>query len=127
VPFTAFVSENRVIQLLRQSEQDVLYEDAGRFEVYSTYVSGGNPPGGSQMEMFRVRLLPGCRRDSEPHGSGVTEAITVYSGTLTLVIEEDVHTLSAGDAISFRADVTHVYENRQEVPCEISMLIHYGT
>ena len=120
VPFTNFISENPSLQLRRAEDQDVFYEDNERFEVYSTFAEQGVP-----LEVFRVRLLKGCHRVSDPHGQGVIESITVNEGTLYITIEDESFCLGKGDAISFSADVHHVYENRQESVCEIVMSILY--
>jgi XRE family transcriptional regulator, regulator of sulfur utilization len=122
VPFTNFISENPSLQLQRANEQHVFYEDNERFEVYSTFAEQGVP-----LEMFRVRMHPGCCRVSDPHGRGVIESITVYEGSLFITIGDESFCMNKGDAISFSADVHHVYENRQESPAEIAMSIYYQT
>lgn len=120
IPFTALIAENPTLELLRANEQTRVVEDKERFEVYSTYSAQGIP-----FEMYRVRLHQGCRRDAEPHGFGVLESVTVFSGNLTIEIGSDTYTLHPGDALSFAADITHVYLNVDESICEISMSIYY--
>jgi transcriptional regulator with XRE-family HTH domain len=120
IPFTALIVENPTLELLRADEQTRVVEDNERFEVYSTYSAQGIP-----FEMFRVRLHPGCRRDAESHGFGVLENITVFHGCLTIEIGSDTYTLHPGDALSFAANITHVYRNLGESVCEISMVISY--
>jgi XRE family transcriptional regulator, regulator of sulfur utilization len=122
VPFTSFISENPSLQLRRAEEQHVFYEDNERFEVYSTFAEQGVP-----LEMFRVRLHPGCCRISDPHGPGVIETITVYEGSLYITVGDESFSMNRGDALSFQADVPHVYENRSESPTEIAMSIFYQT
>src|SRR5579875_3189590 len=122
VPFTALVLDNPTLQLLRANEQTLVVEDDERFEAYITYTGQGVP-----LETYRVRLLPGCHRHAEPHGSGVIECITVTSGTLTVEIDGETYTLNKGDAVSFAADIGHVYRNLENIVCEISMAILYTT
>ncbi|MCL6454133.1 MAG: XRE family transcriptional regulator [Alicyclobacillus sp.] len=120
VPFTALIGANPALELLRASEQTRVSEDGGRFEVFSTYAAQGIP-----FEIYRVRLHPGCSRSAEPHGVGVTESVTVFTGVLTLSVGEETFTLAAGDALSFAADVEHRYGNTEESVCELSMVIFY--
>jgi quercetin dioxygenase-like cupin family protein len=75
--------------------------------------------------MYRVLLHPGCRRDAEPHGFGVLESITVFRGNVTVEIGGDSYSLQPGDALSFSADMPHVYQNTGDTMCEISMAVIY--
>ncbi len=120
VPFTNFIADNPSLQLLRAENQHVLYEDNQRFEVFSTFAQEDIP-----LEMFRVRLHPNCRRAADSHGSGVVESITVYEGCLHLTIGDASFCLNKGDAISFSADIHHIYENRGAGVCEVAMCILY--
>lgn len=120
IPFTALIVENPTLRLLRANEQTKIVEDDERFEVYNTYAAQGIP-----LEMYRVRLHPGCRRDAEPHGFNVIESVTVFSSNLTIEIGSDTYTLQAGDSLSFAADIAHVYRNLGMSVCEISMSIFY--
>lgn len=120
LPFATFVAEPPVARLVLAAEQTVFYEDEQRFAAYSTYA-----PMGSSVELFRLRLLPGCKREAEAHANGVIESITVSRGTLRLAIQAATYELSEGDAIHFYADVNHTYENPQDVVCEAQMAIFY--
>ncbi|WP_033287563.1 helix-turn-helix domain-containing protein [Amycolatopsis jejuensis] len=66
--------------------------------------------GGSGMtEFWRLRLGPGQRLDRQPHATGTTEHITVITGTLKTGPTDNLHEMTAGDFISYRADVPHSY------------------
>ncbi|WP_028544032.1 helix-turn-helix domain-containing protein [Paenibacillus taiwanensis] len=121
VPLTAFILENPSLKVVRADDQPQFREDNKRFEAHNTYAAPG-----ISMETFRARLLPGCAYVSEPHGLGVIESITVFSGTLTLEIGPETSTLEKGDAISFSADAGHVYQNNTNEVCEISVAILYS-
>ncbi|UOF89667.1 XRE family transcriptional regulator [Fodinisporobacter ferrooxydans] len=121
VPFTAFLVENPSVKIFRVEEQPLLQEDHGRFQTYNTFAAPGVP-----LETFRIRLLPGCNHDSEPHGLGVIESITVYSGTLTIEIGAETCTLEQGDSLSFSADTHHVYKNQTDNVCEIALQLFYS-
>lgn len=66
--------------------------------------------GGSGMsEFWRLRLGPGQRLDRQAHATGTTEHITVVTGSLRTGPTDNLHEVSAGDFISYRADVPHSY------------------
>lgn len=66
--------------------------------------------GGSGMtEFWRLRLGPGQRLDRQPHTTGTTEHITVITGSLKTGPTDTLHEVTAGDFISYRADVPHSY------------------
>ncbi len=120
VPFTSFISENPSLQILREQDQDVFYEDNKLFEVFTTFAEQGLP-----LEMYRIKLYPGCKREADAHGPGVMESITVYNGCLNIQIGDEQFYLEKGDALSFSADIHHIYENRTEEICELAMSILY--
>ncbi|WCF05785.1 XRE family transcriptional regulator [Paenibacillus thiaminolyticus] len=121
VPLTAFIFENPSLKVVRAEEQPQFREDNKRFEAYNTYAAPG-----VSLETFRARLLPGCSYQSEPHGLGVIESITVFEGTLTIEIGPETSTLSKGDAISFSAETGHIYQNNTDEICEIAVSILYS-
>ncbi|WDL95595.1 helix-turn-helix domain-containing protein [Alicyclobacillus sp. ALC3] len=120
VPFTALLQDASSAQQIRARDQTVLFEDGKRFQVYSTYSAPGSP-----VELFRVVLLPGCKRQAEGHGQGVMESITVYQGNLIVTLGDEGFDLVPGDALNFVADVPHTYENRGATPCTVHMAIFY--
>lgn len=72
-------------------------------------VASTGPP--HVVELWEWTLLPGDQRVSEPHAAGTKELLHVHQGTLALVVADQEHTLSAGDAVSFPGDVGHSYSN----------------
>lgn len=120
IPFTSLIAENASVQLRRRDQQLRVVEDDERFEVYNTYSAPGVP-----LEMYRVRLHPGCWRDAEPHGVQVIESVTVHQGILTMDLGNETYELQTGDALSFSADVRHIYRNMGNSLCEIGLAILY--
>jgi len=78
-------------------------------------------------ELFELTLLPGYERRSAPHETGVTEHVTVISGTMELLINDQWQTLEQGSAIRFAADQPHGYRNCTEQPAIFHNLIHYAS
>ena len=76
-------------------------------------------------ELFELTLLPGYRRESEPHEPGVTEHVIVISGAMEVLVDGEWRLLKQGAAVRFAADRHHGYRNLGEVPAIFHNLIHY--
>ena len=63
------------------------------------------------MEMFYIEFDAGCRHPSEKHNDGVEEYVMVLSGKLQLEIDGKKVIVGKNEAIRFRADVPHGYNN----------------
>ncbi|SMG56998.1 helix-turn-helix domain-containing protein [Paenibacillus aquistagni] len=120
VPLTAFIFENPSLKVLKAEDQPTFREDHNRFEAHNTYAAPG-----ISLETFRANLHPGCSYASEPHGLGVIESITVFSGKMELEVGPETCLLEKGDSISFSADTGHLYKNPFEEICEIAVSILY--
>lgn len=109
------------VTVVRAGTSTVFPEDDGRFLVTSLFAADAKHP----VEIFDVLLRPGGRRVAAAHGAGVSEYITVASGSFVLVLPDGEHTLSHGDSIRFRADGRHVYFNPSQDDCLLYMVIGY--
>ena len=108
VPFqtllgTSEAGQNRV---LRAADMVPMRSADGRME--SRLVS---PAGADRIEIYELRFQPKGALRSEPHGPDSTETVIVLTGVLRIDVGDETHELRAGDALFFRADVRHVYEN----------------
>jgi transcriptional regulator with XRE-family HTH domain len=61
------------------------------------------------VEVYRLRLDPGARRDSPPHGSGVTEHLLLVSGALRVGRAGEEITLAPGQSATWVSDGPHSY------------------
>ena len=77
------------------------------------------------MEVFWIEFDPECRHTSEKHSDGVEEYIMVLSGKLQLVIDGAEIVVCSNEAIRFRADVSHEYNNPFSDPCRAYNIIFY--
>ncbi len=98
--------------------------------------------GGHQVEEL-TPSLPGQRADvsrhlleagaatggaSDPplHEPGARETALALAGELTLVVDGEDHELSAGDAVTFDADLAHHFENRSAQRAEFVAVVAAG-
>lgn len=63
------------------------------------------------VELWRWRLAAGDVHQSEGHSEGTREMMAVLTGTLTLDVGDDTHTVPAGGAVLFDGDRPHAYRN----------------
>jgi transcriptional regulator with XRE-family HTH domain len=111
-------------------EEPMVVIDAGEVAPLWTGPEGGTArllltnPRPTPVEVWRWRLHPGERHDSNPHPAGVTETLTVVRGQMLLMIGDTPHPLRAGATTAFAADVPHAYEGAGRGPCELIMTVH---
>lgn len=75
------------------------------------------------VELWRWRLLPGERRDSEAHAAGTRELCHVDAGTLTLELDGSTTGLETGSAATFPGDRPHGYANHGTGPVTFTLLV----
>ena len=111
-------------------EEPVIVVDADEVAPLWTGPSGGTArllltnPRPAPVEVWRWRLHPGERHDSQAHPPRVTETVTIVRGQMVLVLGEMEQTLRAGATTAFAADVPHAYEGAGRGPCELIMTVH---
>jgi XRE family transcriptional regulator, regulator of sulfur utilization len=85
---------------------------------------------GQRADVSRHTLAPGGSTggpsDPPMHEAGARETALVLEGRLTLVVDDEDHILSAGDAVTFDADLPHHFENRDASPCEFVAVVAAG-
>jgi len=77
-------------------------------------------------EVYAISLAPGCVEEAHAHAPGTYEHLVVTSGTLVVSTGSDATTLEPGDALFFRADVPHRYENPGNVETTAHLVMSYA-
>ncbi|NUS03263.1 MAG: cupin domain-containing protein, partial [Nonomuraea sp.] len=75
----------------------------------------------------RVRVPPGLTQTSPAHHEGVSEHVTVFSGTLSAGPLDEPLTAGPGDHISWRSDVPHGYRAHGPDVVRATLLMRYPT
>jgi XRE family transcriptional regulator, regulator of sulfur utilization len=98
--------------------------DGHRYEILSP------PLPGLRAELSRHRLAPGAATggpgDPPMHEPGARETAVVEAGTLTLFVDDQRHTLAAGDTVTFDADLPHHFENPGEEEAVLLAVVSAG-
>lgn len=96
------------IQVLPQAKAKILRSADGAFESRALFPFDQH----RKAEFYELRLAPSHIERAEAHAEGTYENIFVQQGKLRLSVgDSGAVTLRAGDAVYFRSDVPHVYEN----------------
>ncbi|MBA5602303.1 helix-turn-helix transcriptional regulator [Pectobacterium aroidearum] len=127
----AMALDVQVSQLIGQSRQHVQVIRAN--EGVATYSEQANYaatllaacPAGAQRDIYRLNVQPGEARISQPHRPGTIEHVILSSGRARIGPVAQPVELSAGDYISYSADVPHLFD-ALEADTSAVMLIEQG-
>jgi mannose-6-phosphate isomerase-like protein (cupin superfamily) len=103
------LDEDGAVSIVRRSERRKGGQRGHRYEILTP------PLPGQRAELSRHRLAPGAVTggpgDPPMHEPGSRETAVVESGSVILVCDGEQHELSAGDCVTFDADLPHHFEN----------------
>lgn len=93
-----------------------------------TFTSRALFPGGAarRAEFYELRLRQGGIEVATPHPAGTTENLIVTAGTVQITVGDTVHSLQAGDAIFFNADIPHAYRNSGTIDAVMYLVMAYS-
>ncbi|MFF1710274.1 helix-turn-helix domain-containing protein [Streptomyces sp. NPDC058268] len=107
VPFSVLVeSPAPAVTVIRAGEGPTMHAEQASYA--GTLLSAG--PSGVRRDIYHGALEPGSVRESEPHIPGSMEHLVVSTGRLVAGPSDETVELSAGDYMSYRGDVPHLYE-----------------
>jgi XRE family transcriptional regulator, regulator of sulfur utilization len=103
------LDEDGAVSIVRKGERRKGGQRGHRYEILTP------PLPGQRAELSRHALAPGAVTggpgDPPMHEPGSRETAVVESGAVTLVCDGQRHELSAGDCVTFDADLPHHFEN----------------
>lgn len=111
VPFDSLtVREKLDTELVSIHEIPPILEDGGKVKNYAVFPDDAN----RRFAVYYVEIEEGAYWNSEPHGKGSSEFMTVLKGQITVRFGEEEFTVKEGEAIRFRCDIIHSYHNSGE-------------
>ena len=81
----------------------------------------------SKTEWYDMHLEVGGILESEAHGEGTIEHLTVIEGELTIENGQQHRTADAGDTARYQADVPHTIENKGKKTARALMVVLSNT
>lgn len=122
VPLSSFLEEQQPEYTVVDTTQEAtITENSGRMRAYPLFRY--DPI--RNVEIFHIEFDAGCRHTSEKHNEGVEEYILVQAGTLQLVLNGQEITVEEKQAIRFKADIPHSYNNPFDTKCTVYNIIFY--
>ena len=82
--------------------------------------------GPRRTEFYELRLSAGGRELAQAHPPGTMENLVVAQGRVAVGIGHERHVLEQGDAIVFKADVEHSYENLASSESAMYLVMTYA-
>lgn len=108
-------------EVVEIGEMKPLLEDGGHFRNYTVFPSED----GRRFEMQYIEMDPGSHLEAEAHPFGTQEFVTVFSGELSVFVNNETYTAGNCGSIRFKADRPHQYRNTGDEICRLSMIIYY--
>lgn len=122
VPFDALTVRPKVpYEIVKTSDIQPLLEDEGKVKNYSIFPDDEN----RRFAVYYLELEPGSYWQSEPHLRGTTEFITIFSGTIEIVVADKQFTVTKGESIRFKGDTIHSYRNIGNETVILHMILYH--
>lgn len=122
VSFTTLMSRPEVdIEIVYKEDIEPLTENEGKSRNYPVFSFDET----RRFEMYLLEIEKGGQLSAEAHPQGTQEFITVFSGELTIKVNEKEYIVANGNSIRFKADTRHYYCNSGDDLVKISMVIYY--
>ena len=96
----------RFEKLSRNATPEVTSEDNGfRLRILGTLKTV------SSVQWYEFNAEPGAELESESHGKGSLESITLCTGNLTVTVGDDIQTICPGETLRYHTDFPHILKN----------------
>jgi transcriptional regulator with XRE-family HTH domain len=121
-PLSSFLEEQQPeYSVVNLRNEEIISEDNGRMRAYPLFPY--DPI--RNVEVFHIEFDTGCRHASDKHNDGVEEYILVQTGKLQLILNGQEIIVGEKQAIRFRADIPHAYNNPFDEQCTVYNIIFY--
>lgn len=122
-PLSSFLEEQQPeYAVVNLRNEEIISEDCGRMRAYPLFPY--DPI--RNVEIFYIEFDTGCRHASDKHNDDVEEYILVQTGKLQLILNEQEIIVGEKQAIRFRADMPHAYNNPFDEQCTVYNIIFYS-
>jgi transcriptional regulator with XRE-family HTH domain len=79
-----------------------------------------------QFEWYELRMQPGAVLDSQAHGPGAREHLSVLAGALQVTAGDHSATLQAGETARYAVDQPHAVRNTGTAPATALLVVLHG-
>lgn len=74
------------------------------------------------LQVYDYRSLPGGVLESEPHGAGTVESLSLFTGRVEITVDDEKQVLNAGETWRYRGDLPHKIVNIGDLPAHATMV-----
>ena len=74
------------------------------------------------LQVYDYRSQPGGVLESEPHGAGTVESLSLFTGKVEISVDDEKQILSAGETWRYRGDLPHKIINISDEPAHATMV-----
>lgn len=122
ISFTSLINNPQPdTRVILKSDVQTLSEDNGRYRVRPLFPFEDD----KRFEVYSVEIDEGGFLSANAHTAGTEELLTVFSGELTIRVNDEEYIVKNGDSIRFKADRPHVYYNAGDTLTRLSMILYY--
>ena len=122
IPYTTLIDEPIKTNILIKKEDSTEQESPdNKYRVYCHFTSNVN----RNFELFTVELDGNSSYESNSHGEKTQEYIILYSGQLSLTVDNTNYILNPGDSIVFDASKPHSYSNLSDDMVQMALINYY--
>lgn len=123
IPFTQLVTKNQPdAETISIETIPVLLEDGGRYRNRPLFPYDAS----RRFEIYDIELDPGTVLEAAAHPKDTQEYLVVSQGEVTVTTGGQTLVANGNQAVRFKADSTHIYQNQTDLPCKLTMIISYG-
>lgn len=122
IPYTTLIDEPVKADILIKKEDSILQESPdNKYRVYCYFTSNLN----RNFELFTVELDGKSSYNSQSHGEKTQEYIIIYSGQLSLDVDNTNYILNVGDSLVFDSSKPHSYSNLHDDIVKMTIINYY--
>jgi len=122
ISFTQLMSRPETdIEIVERSKIQPFIDDQGKVRNFPVFPFDSS----RRFEMYLLELEGGGYLEAEAHPKGTQEFITVFSGEITIAVDNAEFAVTTGNSMRFKADMPHTYKNPGTTLCALSMVIYY--
>ena len=120
VPFEQLIYDRKEIMVMPSPEEaPVFKEKEGQYRIYVMLPFDA----GRNFEIYQGELDGKAQMESESYGEQTWEYLTVVSGEIELILDDQSFHVKRGSSLYFACDRKHVYRNAGEEKAVCNMII----
>lgn len=120
-PLTRLMTgDDLAFTVVRRSQQTMIDQTEG-YQISSVFPYHE----AHKTEILNLELAPRARLSNSGHRNGVDEVVLLVSGAVHLMLGDESLHLEAGDAVRFKGELAHAFDNEGDEPAVLINMLYY--